>query len=285
MKQEWKEQLPIDDVKQIKPVSGGDVNQAYKVTTSQETYFLLVQPHRSEEFYAAEIVGLEKFEEAGITAPRVISSGQINSDAYLLLSYLEEGGRGDQRELAKLVAKMHSHHQPDGKFGFELPHEGGDHSFDNDWCDTWSELFINQRMDVLCDNLIANGEWTEADRDTYQAVRDVMVQALASHTSKPSLLHGDMWGGNHMFLTDGQPALFDPSPLYGDREFDIGITKAFGAFSNDFYEAYHQSYPLSKGAELRIEFYKLYILMVHLLKFGGMYRGSVDRSMNKILNY
>ena len=25
-----------------------------------------------------------------------------------------------------------------------------------------------------------------------------------------SLLHGDLWGGNYMFLTNGQPALFDP---------------------------------------------------------------------------
>jgi fructosamine-3-kinase len=27
-----------------------------------------------------------------------------------------------------------------------------------------------------------------------------------------------------MFLKDGRPALFDPAPLYGDREFDLGIT-------------------------------------------------------------
>ena len=54
----------------------------------------------------------------------MIASGEINGDAYLILSYLEEGGRGSQRELGQLVAKMHSQQQPDGKFGFSLLHEG-----------------------------------------------------------------------------------------------------------------------------------------------------------------
>ena len=47
-----------------------------------------------------------------------------------------------------------------------------------------------------------------------------MINELENHNSKPSLLHGDLWGGNYMFLKDGRPALFDPAPLYGDREFD-----------------------------------------------------------------
>lgn len=63
-------------------------------------------------------------------------------------------------------------------------------------------------------------------------------------------------------------ALFDPAPLYGDREFDIGITTVFGGFTSEFYDAYNKHYPLAKGASYRLEFYRLYLLMVHLLKFG-----------------
>nr|MDK7246466.1 fructosamine kinase family protein [Staphylococcus lugdunensis] len=42
-------------------------------------------------------------------------------------------------------------------------------------------------------------------------------------------------------------------------------------------------YPMAKGAEKRLEFYRLYLFMVHLLKFGGMYANSVNRSMAEIL--
>ena len=126
MNQSWQEQLPLNNIKSISPVSGGDVNDAYIVETDNDTYFLLVQKNREADFYAAEIAGLKKFEEAGIKAPIVEGNGQIDNDAYLLLSYLQEAGRGDQRDLAKLVAKMHSQQQGDGKLGFEIPHEDGD---------------------------------------------------------------------------------------------------------------------------------------------------------------
>ena len=181
---------------------------------------------------------MNEFENAGVTAPRVIASGEINGDAYLILSYLEEGGRGSQRELGQLVAKMHSQQQPDGKFGFSLLHEGGDISFDNTWTDTWKEIFIDRRMDHLRDELMRKGLWNEEDNNVYEQVRTVMVNELDNHESKSSLLHGDLWGGNYMFLTDGSPALFDPAPLYGDREFDLGITTVFGGFTEEFYDEY-----------------------------------------------
>ena len=75
-------------------MSGGDVNEAYRVETDTDTFFLLVQRGRKESFYAAEIAGLNEFERAGITAPRVIASGEVNGDAYLVMTYLEEGASG-----------------------------------------------------------------------------------------------------------------------------------------------------------------------------------------------
>ncbi|MDM7864455.1 fructosamine kinase family protein [Staphylococcus borealis] len=283
MKKDWQAQLPLDQISDISPVSGGDVNEAFKVTTTDDVYFLLVQRNRDKSFYAAEIAGLNAFEQAGITAPRVINSGEINGDAFLILSYLDEGTSGSQRELGQLVAKMHSQQQQDGQFGFDLPYEGGDISFDNSWSESWVEIFVERRMDHLRDELMRKGLWNAEDNKVYEQVRTVMVNELEDHHSKPSLLHGDLWGGNYMFLTDGRPALFDPAPFYGDREFDLGITTVFGGFTQAFYDEYEKHYPLGKGARKRLEFYRLYLFMVHLLKFGGMYASSVNRSMDEIL--
>ena len=68
--------------------------------------------------------GLNEFENAGITAPRVIASGD-KWRCIFIIKFLEEGSQG-QRELARLVARMHSQYQQDNKFGFRLPHEGAD---------------------------------------------------------------------------------------------------------------------------------------------------------------
>lgn len=283
MNKDWQSQLPIDNIKEMKPVSGGDVNEAYRIETTNGPYFLLVQHDRSDDFYAAEIAGLEAFEAADVTAPVVKAHGQINGDAYLLLSYLEEGHSGNQRELGKLVAKLHSHHEPHGKFGFHLPYHGSDITFENGWKDTWITIFVEQRLDQLRDEIVNRGLWSKEELSLFEKVREKIIKTLENHNSKPSLLHGDLWAGNYMFLSNGEPALFDPSPLYGDREFDLGATKVFGGFTNEFYDAYNEALPLSKGADDRIKFYELYLLMVHLVKFGSMYAGSVNRIMAEII--
>lgn len=276
-------ELPIEGVKELKPVSGGDVNAAYHVITDQEDYFLLVQANAPESFYTAEIAGLELFEEHGIRGPRVIAHGQVAGDAYLLLSYLEEGQQGSQAELGQLVAKLHQVSSPNSQFGFDYPYAGAAISFANQWTDSWRELFINERMDQLSQALLDQGLWSNDDMAGYQEARQVMVEALNNHSSQAVLVHGDLWAGNYMFLNDGTPALFDPSPLYGDREFDLGITTVFGGYTEEFYQAYSEILPLEDGYQLRLEFYRLYLFMIHLLKFGQIYAGSVNQSLNRIL--
>lgn len=280
---DFKNSLPVENIVNIRSARGGDVNDAYLIETIDDKYFMLVQKNRDQSFYAEEIEGLRLFEEIGIAGPRVIASGEIDGDAYLILSFLEEGKQGLQSDLAETVAKLHKYHNPSGKFGFDYPHGGSDTYFTNDYSDSWSEVIVNQRLDVLADMLVDRNLWNGADRDKYENARENILAELADHESEPSLLHGDWWGGNYMFLTDGRPALFDPSPLYGDREFDIGITTVFGGFDQEFYRTYNEIYPLDAGWDYRIEFYRLYLYMVHMVKFGNTYKSSTDRTLDKII--
>ena len=283
LNKKWHNNLPISDIVSISPVAGGDVNDAYKVETKTAEYFLLVQPNRSEAFYLSEAAGLEKFAEIGVNAPKVISSGEIDGDAYLLLSFIDEGS-GSQADLGHMVAKLHLEHNENGQFGYDFPHEGGDMTFDNAWTDSWIELFVERRLDVIRDLVVERGYWNKDDLDLYDKTRQVIVEALENHNSKPSFLHGDLWAGNYMFERDGTPVLFDPSPFYGDREFDLGATTVFGGFSGDFYDAYDEVYPSEEDAWNRIRFYKFYLIFVHLAKFGGLYKGSCKELMLDIIS-
>lgn len=279
------ENLPLEDVKDIRVASGGDVNQAFKIYTNDDEYFMLVQENTDEDFYKGEIAGLKLFEKIEIVAPRVIANGYEDNKAYLILSFLEEGTSGSQSDLARTVAKVHQYKSPNGKFGFDNEHRGSDTTYTNEWTDSWKEVIIDQRLDVLKDQLVEMNLWNELDVEKYEKVRNIINRTLDNHKSEASLLHGDLWGGNYMFLKDGTPALFDPSPFYGDREFDIGITTVFGGFTDEFYKEYNNIYPLSYGYEKRIEFYRLFLFMVHMVKFGRTYESSVSRAMDNILNF
>lgn len=281
MVSDWINQLPLKNIQRVAQVGGGDVNQAFRIDTGNGSHFLLFQPDQSECFYAGEIAGLRAFKEAGILAPRVIASGQTSEGAYLLLNYLERG-TGKQSDLGKLVAYLHHSESPNGRFGFDYPYSGSSISFTNDWTDSWTELFVNKRLDVLAAALKKKRLWTSADVKLYEKSRNRIVAELARHTSRPALLHGDLWGGNYMFLADGSPALIDPAAVYGDRELDLGVTTVFGGFTSEFYQAYAVAYPFDEGYEKRLPFYQLYYLMVHLNKFGPSYAGSVSATMQEI---
>lgn len=264
-------------------VTGGDVNEAYElVDGNHQHYFLLVQPGYGADFYQAEIAGLRLFQKYAINAPQVLANGEYHGDAYLLLSYIDTGV-GSQRDLGRLVAHLHQHNNPTGKFGFDYPYRGTTISFTNTWTTSWEELFVDQRLLPLGAKLQRSGFWKPADYQLFMRAVAVIRQSLQAHLSQPALCHGDLWIGNVMFDQAGQPALIDPSPLYGDREFDIGITQVFGGFEPEFYAGYNEVFPLEPGAEDRLEFYRLYLLMIHLNKFGTTYYNAVNASLHRVI--
>ena len=278
------ELLPINNIKNVSPVPGGDVNESYKLDADGGSYFLKVHKNKDANFFKAEEAGLKIFEEKGIFAPRALASGEVDGSAYLLLTYHEENRTGSQEELARLVAKIHQIKSPDGKFGFEYPYIGAASNFDNSFKDSWKEIFLFQRMDKLAKMLEEFDLWDEKDLARYEEVRFVIERELDKHKSEPVLLHGDLWAGNFMFDEDERPLVFDPAPLYGDREFDIGVSTVFGGFRKAFYNEYKEIMPMEDGYQERLNFYRLFLLMKYLLRFGPVYDSSVNDMMKIITN-
>ncbi len=99
----------------------------------------------------------------------------------------------------------------------------------------------------------------------------------------PSLLHGDLWGGNIAFTTDAVPVLYDPASYYGDRETDLAMTRLFGSLPTAFYDAYRASYPLPDGHETRQPLYNLYHILNHAYLFGGGYISQAQSMINALL--
>jgi fructosamine-3-kinase len=80
------------------------------------------------------------------------------------------------------------------------------------------------------------------------------ARELLSHKPQPSLIHGDLWGGNKGFCKkEGRvvPVIFDPASYYGDREADIAMTYLFGGFNADFYKGYEWEWALPEVSRWR----------------------------------
>ena len=104
---------------------------------------------------------------------------------------------------------------------------------------------------------------------------------------QPSLLHGDLWSGNHgVALTEAGeslPVIFDPACYYGHDEADFGIAHMFGGLSGDFYDAYFEERPRRDGFEERAALYELHHHLNHANIFGASYKNGAMGLMSRIL--
>ena len=139
-----------------------------------------------------------------------------------------------------------------------------------DACELWRRHRLGYQLELARHNGQSNAELDRlGDR-----LLDRLDQWLGTLDEPASLLHGDLWSGNYLVSTAGQPVLIDPAVYCGPREADLAMTQLFGGFERSFYEAYESSWPLPPGSGERLEIFKLYHLLNHLNLFGGGYRAS-----------
>ena len=140
---------------------------------------------------------------------------------------------------------------------------------DSDGSD-WPRFFLERRLRFQVSLAADNGHGHELSRLLDRAESRI-VELLSADIEKPSLLHGDLWGGNYIVDDKGKACLIDPAVYYGHREADLAMTRLFGGFHADFYAAYQEAWPLAEGHHERLPIYQVYHLLNHLNLFGSAY--------------
>ncbi|AKP67928.1 fructosamine kinase family protein [Companilactobacillus ginsenosidimutans] len=278
---DWYSELKLGNIENIEPVSGGDINLAFKVTSSTGKYFLKVQPNNNASFFDHEVEGLNLINSVA-NAPKAIRSGTFKGNGYLILEYVEFG-TDSEYALGKLVAKMHQKHND--QFGLDHNIKNAKNPKINTWQDNWGDFYVKQRLEVLEIQVKQKGLWNGYRENLLDRLKAKVYEYYSNHPVKPSLMHGDLWNGNAGFQSDHQPILFDPDVFFGNREMDIAMTLLFGGFSKDFYDGYQSVYPLDEGWEDRVSWYQSYYLLAHLNLFGEGYGASLENSLERSISF
>jgi fructosamine-3-kinase len=167
------------------------------------------------------------------------------------------------------------HRQGRGEsFGFPMDNYIGSTPQPNERHSDWHEFFAQQRLGFQVKLALDSGKLDSGLAGDIERIQSRLPDLLPN-TDHPALLHGDLWGGNYMVDSNGDPVLIDPATYYGHREADLAMTQLFGGFRNAFYEAYEEEWPLERGFSERADLYNLYHMLNHLNIFGGGYLGSV----------
>ena len=260
---------------------GGDISQAFTLADGARTVFVKVQPAAKASMFETEAAGLAELARAGaVRVPEVICQGVAGRHAFLVLEHLPFGSRGDAAELGRQLAAQHRVTAP--RFGWERDNWIGSTPQPNGWLDDWIDFWRTRRLGFQFDLAAKNGHGgaLKSDGERLLAHLDAFFDG---YTPVASLLHGDLWGGNHGYLADGAPVIFDPAVYFGDRECDLAMTELFGGYASSFYAAYHEAWPLDAGYATRKTLYNLYHVLNHANMFGGGYAGQATRMIGQLL--
>ncbi|ARV61763.1 hypothetical protein BZZ01_26880 [Nostocales cyanobacterium HT-58-2] len=267
---------------QRRSVGGGCINQGYSVSDTQRSYFVKLNQASQVAMFEAEALGLKQmYQTATIRVPKPICWGTAGHSSYLVLEWLEIGSGHTKswEELGRKLAAMHKATSSQG-FGWDINNTIGSTLQINTWTADWAEFYAKHRLGYQFQLARRKGGHFPQENELLAAI----PQLLATHNPQPSLVHGDLWGGNAGCTVSGEPVIFDPATYFGDREVDIAMTELFGGFSAAFYQGYNEVWPLDEGYKYRKIMYNLYQILNHFNLFGGGYLSQANRMISQILS-
>jgi fructosamine-3-kinase len=235
------------------------------------------------KMFEAEAAGLAEIaRSATVRVPLPLCSGANEDASWLVLEHIElrSANSGGMRELGRRLALLHI--VTSERFGWSRDNTIGATPQCNtpqaDWIAFWRE----QRLGFQLELAARNGHGGRL-QERGALLMEKLPAFFERYAPAPSLLHGDLWGGNAGFDADGAPVIYDPAVYYGDREADVAMTELFGGFTPDFYSGYRDEFPLDAGYARRKDLYNLYHVLNHLNLFGGGYGAQAERIIERLL--
>lgn len=278
---------------ELKPIGGGCIADSRIATFADGSSVFVKSGACAPDMFLCEAEGLAALAEAGaIPVPEVLA---VDSEA-LVLEHIRQAPRkpGFFETFGRNFARLHRFHGPACGFGqdnylgstsqINQPLQGAwqTKSGTGDGSD-WPAFFIERRLRFQVRLAAERGHGNHLlqllDRSEAR-----FNELLCTAIETPSILHGDLWGGNFIADECGEACLVDPAVYFGHREADLAMTRLFGGFEPVFYKSYDEEWPLADGHEERLPVYQLYHLLNHLNLFGGGYYTQSESILQRYAN-
>jgi len=184
-----------------------------------------------------------------------------------------------QFKTGQTLAKLHRHSA--SYFGFANTTPIGPLAQPNHETSSWLDFYKNKRIMHIATIAQEKEALPTNLFDRLQVFSEQLGNFLCE-PDKPSLIHGDIWGGNVMVHQGQLTGFIDPAIYYADKEIELAFTQMFSTFGQDFFKGYQTITPLEPAFfKERIDIYNLYPTLVHVCLFGSSYLPPIERTMDK----
>ncbi|MCO6005312.1 fructosamine kinase family protein [Actinoallomurus purpureus] len=242
---------------------------------------------RIDGLFAAEAAGLRWLREgwrraAGDQTPGPVLEVLGVDDTTLVLPWIESGAPTPEaaerfgRELALLHgAGAEAYGAPWRGYIASLP-------LDNTEGSSWPEWYAERRVLPYVRMAVDRGALSADDAVRFERAA-ARIPDVAGPDEPPARIHGDLWSGNLVWGRD-RVWLIDPAAHAGHRETDLAMLALFGAPQLErIVAAYDETAPLADGRRARVPLHQLHPLLVHVVLFGGSYRGQALAAARSVL--
>jgi len=205
----------------------------------------------------------------------------------LLMEWLESDGSVlnavDEFGVGQTLAQLHRTLLPghDQFFGYDYDTPIGALEQPNQKNGSWVDFFKKQRLMHMAQLARKQGE---LPLDVFERLNRFCsdLNQFIDEPAQPSLVHGDLWGGNVITNEGHLTGFIDPAIYYAHFEVELAFTQMFGTFGPAFFKGYQSVQPLDQGFfKDRIDIYNLYPTLVHLVLFGASYLAPIKQTLKK----
>lgn len=272
----------LGPIRAMQVVGGGCVNASARLEVGGGTVFLKHNEAAPERMFAVEAAGLAALRAArcGLRVPEVLEWRA----RWLALEWLGAGRGGEEfhERLGRGLAALHAAVRE--RWGWEENGFIGPLPQANGAAVGWADFWWRRRLEPQLRLAERNGARPGTEEEWARLAERLPVLLTAGDEEGPSLLHGDLWGGNVLPVAGGEAGVVDPAAYLGHREVDLAMSELFGGFGTRFHDAYREALPLRPGyPECRRHVYQLYYLLVHLNLFGARYHAPTAAALRRAL--
>jgi len=212
---------PMEIQKQLEETLGESLTDSClttgKTTTlSGKVYFLKTGP--VSHTYLCEAHSLREIATAKvIRTPKVIAAGEN----FLLTEFIESGHADTSffQTLGIQLARLHR--ITSEAYGFYEDNYIGANPQSNlpeaKESSDWALFYFNKRLLFQYKLAESRGLVTSDLKSGIHFLEKHTYRILQGSNEPPTLLHGDLWAGNYLCSSQGEPVLIDPAVYYGHR--------------------------------------------------------------------
>lgn len=143
----------------------------------------------------------------------------------------------------------------------------------------WGAMYAEARIEPMVRLARDRGALDAADVARFDDLCARLVAGDFDDDSAPARIHGDLWSGNLMWTADGV-VLIDPAAHGGHRETDLALLALFDCpHLEEIVEGYQEEHALGDDWRDRVALHQVHCLLVHVIVFGGAYRGEALRAV------